>query len=472
MAAMPPDLDLTKPIRGVDALEALVNHVLTENPKNESTWLEWKAGVDLSRAGGRFNVAKQVLGFGNRHPERAKPHAGGCAYVVLGAEPGQLVGQSPMDPADITAGLRPYIGSDGSHWTPVWVSVQGVEVLVVQVEPPQWGEGMHTLRKGFENFHIGSIFVRHAGRTDPASPEDLRLLEDRLTHGRTDPLEVSVAVVTERVQTLDLGGAAVEAWIDAERNRLLAPLVKEERAQAKPAERRDVPAVGSGIRVSEVMRLHEQLVGQAASAQTILSGALGPQTKPETRSPEEYRDEVAQYLEACRPATAQVARCAFLEAEPLFHLALQNPTDRNLPSVQLRVHFDGAVDSFEEELNIEPLPKSPRLWGPRYIPSPLDLGGVTALRLPNYTVPRPWVDPGYSSENGGSTTIIYKPVDLRPLDTVRMPGVLLVVLEAGPIIEGTWEARSTGFNGVASGRIEVPLSDMALTPLDLFPIKS
>lgn len=106
-------LDVTHALRGVVDLGRLVGYVLTTNPKNETDWLEWKSAVDLTEPGGRFSVAKQVLGFSNRHPDRAAAHVEGCGYLVLGAEPGNLRGQPSMDPADLESALRRYVGEDG-----------------------------------------------------------------------------------------------------------------------------------------------------------------------------------------------------------------------------------------------------------------------------------------------------------------------------------------------------------------------
>lgn len=120
MVDHPLGLDITRVLRGVVDLAGLVRYIVATNPKNETDWLEWKGPLDLSTADHRFSVSKQILGFSNRDPDRSAAHAGGCAYVVLGAEPAHLTGQSPMDPADLEAGLRRYIGVDGPAWTPVW----------------------------------------------------------------------------------------------------------------------------------------------------------------------------------------------------------------------------------------------------------------------------------------------------------------------------------------------------------------
>jgi hypothetical protein len=98
-------LDLGRPLRGVEQLAALVAHVHRAHPKNETDWLEWKTGLDLTSAAGRFEVARQILGFANRDPDVARRHAGGLAYLILGIEPGNPCGQSLIDNADLTASI-------------------------------------------------------------------------------------------------------------------------------------------------------------------------------------------------------------------------------------------------------------------------------------------------------------------------------------------------------------------------------
>lgn len=113
----PLNLDVTRPLRGVNDLAALVRYVLATNAKNETTWLEWKRMLDLTTSQHRFDVAKQILGFSNREPDRAAAYAGGCAYVVIGAEPSNLAGQDSIDPADLEAGLRRYALRKAGHLT-------------------------------------------------------------------------------------------------------------------------------------------------------------------------------------------------------------------------------------------------------------------------------------------------------------------------------------------------------------------
>lgn len=113
-------LDLGRPLRGVDQLAFLVAHVHRAHPKNETDWLEWKTSLDLTSAGGRFEVIRQILGFANRDPDAARHHAGGLAYLILGIEPGNPCGQSPIDNADLTAGIGRYIVRQGPIWSPLY----------------------------------------------------------------------------------------------------------------------------------------------------------------------------------------------------------------------------------------------------------------------------------------------------------------------------------------------------------------
>ena len=185
-----PTLDLGRPLRGIDDLERLATYVHQANPKNESDWLEWKIGLDLTAAEGRFEAAKHILGFANRHSDLARRNAGGLAYLVLGLEPGNAPGQPGMDQADLVAGLRRYLSTQGPAWDPIWVPFEGVEVLVLTVEAPAWGDPIHTLRRPLGNFQEGAVFVRHPGRTDPASSEDFVMLSERLRRQRGFELDL------------------------------------------------------------------------------------------------------------------------------------------------------------------------------------------------------------------------------------------------------------------------------------------
>jgi hypothetical protein len=386
-------LDLFRPVRGLRDLERLVRYVLAANPKNETDWLEWKVGLDLGAPSDRFSVSKQILGFGNRHPERAQLNAGGCSYVVLGAEPGRLAGQASMDPADLEAGLGPYIGQVGPVWTPIWVSVDGTDVLVILVEPPGWGNRIHTLKKGYENFRPGHVFIRRSGSTHVANPAEIEMLETRLLTRPANPLLIELLVVGEPPVTLDVSDEAVQEWLDAERKRLLEPLLAhEERRRRRRAETKGISGDNLGP-----LGVNLEGVGLAASRVAAIGqladtlGTIGT-TQPEKRTPEEYRDSVEAYLAECQRVLAEAVLGRIVDNDAaLLGLAVRNPSDRNLPSVKVEVEFNGPVLSFDEDPEVEELPPPPRKWGATEIRYRFLFAFVRATDDSNPVIPGAWV---------------------------------------------------------------------------------
>src|SRR4051794_22029323 len=85
-------LDTTRALRTLPELRALVEAV-RDAPRSEpeTDALEWKRGLDLaSKAEDRFNLARHVLGMGNRTPVVASRTFEGCAYLLVGVEPGAV----------------------------------------------------------------------------------------------------------------------------------------------------------------------------------------------------------------------------------------------------------------------------------------------------------------------------------------------------------------------------------------------
>lgn len=142
------DIDPTVPIRRPADQRALVQAVIGAQPENETHWLEWKRTLRLDSAEGRFAIARQILGFANRHPDRAARFTGGYAYVVFGAEPGTAPGVDCIDVADLDPGLRRYLGDDGPLWSADYITTDsGTSVLLITVDPPRWGDRIFTLRR-------------------------------------------------------------------------------------------------------------------------------------------------------------------------------------------------------------------------------------------------------------------------------------------------------------------------------------
>jgi hypothetical protein len=192
---MPVQIDLTRELRTPNALAQLVYAVAKASPNDELDWIEWKSSYDLTDRPTQGTIARHILGMANRRPEQARLHAEGCGYLVIGAEPGKVTGVAELDPADLSQAIRPYLGAEGPVWTPGYIPLTRVSVLVVVVNAPRSGDRIFALEKQFtartpegqsKTYLAGTIFVRHHGKTEQADPGDIRALEARLLAPRRD----------------------------------------------------------------------------------------------------------------------------------------------------------------------------------------------------------------------------------------------------------------------------------------------
>lgn len=162
----------------------LVPIVFHADGAQETTELEWKVEYDLSTRPRRASLARHVIAFANRDPDRAARVFAGHAFLLIGVEPGRLGSAPDLDAADIVQALDPFIGPD-IGWHPVYVTYKQTRVLVLVVDPPQWGDPPHALARGSEHpetgkeLKAGTVYVRRPGSTVPAGPHDVARLEDR-----------------------------------------------------------------------------------------------------------------------------------------------------------------------------------------------------------------------------------------------------------------------------------------------------
>lgn len=160
-------IDTSTALRSTDEVRALADAIYhAAETQQESRCVEWKGTWDLrGSARDKFSAAKHILGFANRDVDTASRMFAGCAYIVAGVEPGTATGLEVEDPATLTGWLSSYLGTDGPVWTPFWVTVAGVSVLVLLIEAPRPGDPIHTLRKAYGGFGPGRVFTRREGQT-------------------------------------------------------------------------------------------------------------------------------------------------------------------------------------------------------------------------------------------------------------------------------------------------------------------
>jgi hypothetical protein len=404
-------------------VEAIVDAPATE-PETDA--LEWKSGLDLrASAEDKFEAGRQILGFANRHPDRATRDFEGCSYVVLGAGPRKLTGVAVEDPADLDNWVTPYVGAHGPRWHADYVDVNGMTVMVVTIEAPRWGDPIHTLRKGFGPALEGRIYIRRSGKTIEASSAEVHMLTDRAGRvGSRIKLTVGFDGEAPTFRTYTAEIQSKTNWLSQER-----------------------------------VRLYEQLAYAQSRSSSIAKVTLG-----EMRSIDGYRLEIEHYL-----ARAET-RWQALIWEGVMHrglaalkLCIENGTDENFTAVRVEVELPRAVLGFFDADHLHVLagsPSPPRPWGSPFIP---DLSGIRA-----HGVPR---EEDSVSLKDGVFTVTFSAVDIRPRDTHRLPAVHLALPKGnlhGDEIEIGWTATSKSASGVSRGALHLALESEPV-PLDIYP---
>ena len=97
------DIDTSQALRTADELTALIRAIYDSDGAvdEETPWVEWKGTLPLDKPAGQFPIAKAILGFSNRDPERARTACDGVAYMVVGVGPGSVDGVTPVDGATL-----------------------------------------------------------------------------------------------------------------------------------------------------------------------------------------------------------------------------------------------------------------------------------------------------------------------------------------------------------------------------------
>ena len=101
-------------------LIGLVSAIVAASPNDETDWLEWKSGMDLGQKDSHVTIARHILGMASRQVAGALRQAGGCGYIVIGAEPGSVTGVTEVDRPASARPSRPAPGLPTSpmNWPP------------------------------------------------------------------------------------------------------------------------------------------------------------------------------------------------------------------------------------------------------------------------------------------------------------------------------------------------------------------
>lgn len=403
--------------------------------EQETNWLEWKSRLDLSAKATEATIAKAVLGFASRDPDAAARFAEGCAYMVVGVEPGALSGVEPIDMAKLEAGVAVYTGA-GAQWRADYVDVGDQTVLVVTVEPPRWGDSIHVVRKAFlpnvrgeAPMPAAAIFVRHAASTEQASPADMDMLNARMVRQPGTYLDVRVEPVGNcELVGIDDSDDALDDYVDAQ----------------------------------------EALLLNSLSANMPFD-ALSPAAFGEYRSKDAFRKEVSEYAEKLlrRLPMELNDRCA-QRGLAVLDLELVNPTDATFQSVRVELRLPSPVLAcgFLGDLRGKGLPSRPAPYGSGnpMVGRSWDL--ISSISLEPAVVRPMWVPKVRRTDSGAH--VLFQARDSRASGRAPLEHVWLVLGadHDGPVLV-EWEATAYEARARARGSFEVPVAERRLSPAEV-----
>lgn len=389
--------------------------------EQETNWLEWKLHLNFGEARAKATIAKAVLGFSNRDPDVAARAMEGCAYLLVGVEPGELRSIAPLDQATLEAGVAIYAGPE-VDWRADYIELDGNTVLVATVEPPRWGDYIRPVRKAYHpdrsgsgpSMSKGTIFVRHEASTDPASDADIDMLNRRVARRPGSELEVQ-----------------------------LRPLPGTElpRLDTRPE---TINAITAGDEAEYLKR-----------AQT---------TTVDIRTMEQYEQEVESYFAELRRTLPEVLKSSVVEdGNGKLQLELFNPTDTTFTNVRAEIWLPSSAGVYAWRLDAnhagEQLPERPLRYGQR-----ARAADPLSLELPVPPVPRPaWLPRVDRSVDG--VHVAFGKVDVPAEGSARLDEIWVVLDTGAPqMLPVRWEATATPAKKRLRGVVEVPVSDSVLTP--------
>ncbi|MEU9418429.1 hypothetical protein [Streptomyces sp. NPDC048272] len=428
------DFNADEPVVGLARQRELIRAVLGASSADETRWLEWKSQHDVSKSAGAFAVSKAILGFANRMPDVAEQWAGGHAYLLVGVDEEAIHGVPPHDVEKVDGWLGRYLGDFsryGFTYVPMDTDAGRRHVMLVDISPPRWGDLIHPLHKEYENFRPGAIFHRYAGKTEPARPAEIYALTER---ARRATKRVNVEV------TMTSGAVAVLAPTDVARKRIT-----------------------NSLRESLLDQLETAAERRKAAASSPFAGLQLHVLVPDSRTPEQFRQEVDEYLRDFDLAMQQTMAQRVAEATRPLTLKLTNPGEDNLTQVQVVLSLPDTIsahvtDEVEEEID---WPTQPPKYGEgSTLPG---IAGYARGMLgvqPSYQLPFP--DSTDIEQQDGHTIIRFAPVDLRPHEKVTLdPITLYSSQDADPFIS-EWRATATNVSSKTQGSLPIPAQRLEL----------
>lgn len=413
-------------------IRALVADVRDGIVAIEGDWVEWKRSLDFSTTKGRFPLPKNVLGMANRMPETALRNLDGRGYILVGVEPGSIVGMNPVDPAEFHNWIDPYVKATGPDWQLHYVKVEDKTVAVIEVAPPRPGDPIHALRKECSGFRRGTIFVRKNGKTHPADDQDIENLTQRAQGAHLD-------------FDLLLIGAERISWFD------------------RSVVEAEIKRIADRSRVSQLEHAHSYRAGSESETPLThtLRRAMAEAYPKERRSLHEYESEVDEWhTEWTHDASQHWVENYIVAGHGVHSLRLRNLTDQNFASVEVRLQIERVQVEDDIPSDAVELPERPRRFGQGT--SLLDIGHIDrAILMQRVDFPTSFDLPEFSViQLEGAVEVAWNAGHLRPVDSIESAELCILVdaPQDSNHFAITWSATSTSVNGVFEGVLEIPLA--------------
>ena len=431
MSTTPQSPDFSRFARKPSERVAIVEHVYTTPDLQETDYLEWKAGYDLSKRPGAAATARQLIGMANRDAAHAIRHADGHAYVLLGVEPGNIPGVPEWDSADIEKWLTPFVGPD-LHYDTYYVRITGhtAQVLFLTIDPPSDGDPIYNLLQTSEDpdagktIPAGTIFVRHGSNTRPHTPADVARLAARANPARETALDLGVELDASKVAVID-----PHLLTDEHRDNTLSSLRSQMRAALPRREAGHLAAFN-------IMR------------------PVG-----ETRSESDYTSEIDLYVQTVKRANHiwwGIIAQEWLEAgRSILGVSVVNHSEENYENTVLELTFNlSRFNVYLHSREVEDVmhtPERPLRWGTSLIHSIAQRGIITPSRDPEPEIER-------IAEN--QTLVRYPELRVRPHTRHALKPLLLAL---GPPLAGTvfsvhWRVTASNTKSDKSGDIELKVA--------------
>ena len=432
------DVEFARLPSGTSGWLTLIDYALELGDLAEVDWLELKGTLPFADRGDRKQsavvLARAVLAMANRLPDAAERSLGGHGVVLVGVAGNAVVGAEQVDGAVLRDALEPYVGDDGPGWDHLYVSHSQGLVLVLVVDPPQWGDAIHVCRReyagdrGGAKVRDGDVFVRVPSMTRLATSSDLAKLQERLGRSAVRGAQVSVHYDDgfNRVDTKSVLDIIAERVDDVCRN-----LLKD--LPPPPAD-----SLAAAFRIPTINSM-----------------------TADRRSPAAFRREVQQWQFDAK-AKAQDAAADFFRHElARGTLTVENTSDRYLEDVRVQAYFppgvqvlaksDAAWSNHDDGFDfLALLPTAPNRWGiDSYLSHLVGVAAIDYRAVASATRSHPFdVD-----ETADGAVVTWSVGDLRPRSTEvghRDKFVILSDSEASDI-SVSWKVTAKRIDHVLKG---------------------